>query len=125
MNINNKPYKSKIMENNYIAQDASEEDDARIYKHHLDGTLHPEFLPMATYDMVQLGLPTPDHGGMVVRVDGGTDENGILQPSTGMWMRVEDFHKYLELTNSMEGIRRFNTMFRKIETPNEFDNEYK
>jgi hypothetical protein len=105
------------MKNNYIAQDASEEDDARIYKHHLNGTLHPEFLPMTTYDMVQLGLPTPDHGGMVVRVDGGTDENGILRPSTGMWMKVEDFHKYLELTNGMEGIRRINTMFHKIEIP--------
>jgi hypothetical protein len=105
------------MENNYIAQDASEEDDKRLWELFLKGKIHPDFLPMCTYDMVQLGLPIVDHGGMVARVDGGTDENGILQPSNGMWIMVKDFKKYLELTNGMEAIRRHNTLYHVPEEP--------
>lgn len=104
-------------ENNYIVTDATAEDDKLLMDYFLKGKLHPEFLPMTTYDMIQTGYPEPDHGAMVVRVHGGTDENDVLQPSNGKWIKVEDFMTYLKLTNGMEGISRVNTTYRPLEIP--------
>ena len=58
--------------------------------------LHPEFLPITTYDMVQCGYPRPTEGIMIPRDWGGTDEEGRLLPSGGMWCKVEDVKKLLE-----------------------------
>jgi hypothetical protein len=60
------------------------------------GKLHPEFLPVTTYDMVQCGYPLPTEGIMIARDWGGTDAEDKLLPSTGMWCKVEDVRKLLE-----------------------------
>jgi len=59
------------------------------------GKLHPDFLPVTTYDMVQCGYPQDDHGEMIARDWGGTDGEGKLLPSNGMWCKVEDIRKLL------------------------------
>lgn len=38
----------------------------------------------------------PDHGEMIARGWGGTDEQGRLLPSKGMWCKVEDVEKFLK-----------------------------
>lgn len=58
--------------------------------------LHSTWLPFTTYDMVQTGYPRPDHGTMIARDWSGTDENGNLLPSDGMWCKVEDVKKYID-----------------------------
>jgi hypothetical protein len=95
---------------NYIVIDATAEDDELLMENFKKGKVHPEFLPMTTYDMVQSGYPEPDHGEMVVRVHGGYDEDGVLQPSHGMWIKREDFLTFLIMSGNMEIIRRTNTM---------------
>lgn len=60
------------------------------------GKLKQPFFPLPTYDMVQIGFPTPDHGEMVRRVWGGTDEKGLLMSPNGMWCKVEDVKKWME-----------------------------
>jgi hypothetical protein len=55
--------------------------------------LHPNFLPVTTYDMVQCGYPTPTAGIMIARGFGGTDKEDRLLPSNGMWCKVEDVEK--------------------------------
>ena len=60
------------------------------------GRLHPNFLPITTYDMVQNGYPRPNKGTMIARDWGGTDGEGRLLPSDGMWVKVEDIQKLLE-----------------------------
>lgn len=102
---------------NHIVKDATDEDDKLLLEYYLKGKLHPDFLPMTTYDMVQAGYPLPDHGEMVVRIHGGTDEKDVLQPSHGMWIKREDFIKFLELTNTWHHIRNINTMFVEPEPP--------
>jgi hypothetical protein len=59
------------------------------------GKLHPDFLPVTTYDMVQCGYPRSDHGEMIARDWDGTDGEGKLLPSNGMWCKVEDVKKLL------------------------------
>lgn len=84
------------MEDNYIAKEI-DENQIDIIKEYTDkDKLHPNWFPITTYDLVQLGYPYPNHGGMVVRDWGGTDENGCLLPANGMWCKVEDVKKYLE-----------------------------
>jgi len=48
------------------------------------------WLPFNVYDMVQSGYPLSDHGIMVARDFGGTDEDGKILPPKGMWCKVED-----------------------------------
>lgn len=71
-----------------------------INKYRDNDKLHPDFLPMTTYDMIQAGFPYPDHGVMVARnYGGGTDEEERLLPSKGMWCKVEDVMKLLVCNN--------------------------
>lgn len=97
------------MEDNYIALEVNEDDNNLLSEYHEKGMLHPDFLPFPTYDMVQMGYPRPTHGGMVYRDHGGTGENGILLPSKGMWMKVEDFVEFMNSTGMMDIIRKINT----------------
>ena len=64
------------------------------------------WIPVETYDMVQCGYPLPDHGEMIIRTDGGTNEKGELLPATGMWCKVKDVMEILnnekEITNKEE-----------------------
>jgi len=84
------------MEDNYIAREL-DSDEIDVIKEYTDnGKLHPDWFPLPTYDLVQMGYPRPDHGGMVSRNWGGTDENGCLLPGDGMWCKVEDVKKYLD-----------------------------
>ncbi len=48
------------------------------------------WIPIETYDLVQCGYPLPDHGEMIIRTDGGTNEKGELLPPNGMWCKVKD-----------------------------------
>jgi hypothetical protein len=104
------------MEDNYIAKEFEESDQTILSEYHEKGKIHPDFLPFPTYDLVQLGYPYTDHGGMIVRADGGTDENDILQPGKGMWMKVDDFLEFAEAIKSVFDIKGFiealNTCFR-------------
>lgn len=101
----------KKFTDNYIATDATAEDIEQIFNYHRNALLHPEFLPMTTYDMVQAGSLLTKHGEMVARNHDGVDENGVLQPPTGMWIKVEDFMSYLRMTNGMKDIIKTNMMF--------------
>jgi len=84
------------MEDNYIAREL-DSDEIDIIKEYTDnGKLHPDWFSIPTYDLVQMGYPRPNYGGMVSRNWGGTDENGCLLPGDGMWCKVEDVKKYLE-----------------------------
>ena len=58
--------------------------------------LHPKFLPINTYDMVQSGYPRPIEGIMMARDCGGSDEKGRLLPSDGMWVKLDDVKKLLK-----------------------------
>lgn len=98
------------MKDNYIAKEVDPSDEDLLSEYHEKGKLHPDFLPFITYDMVQMGYPYPDHGAMVARPHGGTDENDILQPSTGMWMKVEDFKEFMEATKEIFDIKEFITL---------------
>jgi len=60
------------------------------------GKLHPDFIPLTTYDMVQNGYPRPNKGTMIARDYGGSDEKGRLLPSGGMWVKTDDVKKLLE-----------------------------
>jgi len=51
------------------------------------------YFPLDTYDMVQTGYPMPDHGVMLHRPFGGTDEKGNLMSPHGMWCKREDVEK--------------------------------
>jgi len=84
------------MEDNYIAREL-DTDEIDIIKEYSDnGKLHPDWFPIPTYDLVQMGYPRPNYGGMVSRNWGGTDHNNCLLPGDGMWCKVEDVKKYLE-----------------------------
>jgi hypothetical protein len=83
-------------EDNFIAKELDENDLEVIQGFRDNGKLHPDWLPFVTYDLVQMGYPYADHGGMVARDYGGTDEEHRLLPSTGMWCKVEDVLKLLE-----------------------------
>ena len=104
------------MENNYIAKEFEESDQDILTEYHEKGKIHTDSLPFPTYDMVQMGYPYPNHGGMVAQFHGGTDENDVLQPSTGMWMKVEDFLDFAKTMKPMFDIKGFieavNTRFR-------------
>jgi len=67
-----------------------------IHEYTAKGKLHPNFLPVTTYDMVQCGYPQPTEGIMIARDWGGTDAEDKLLPSMGMWCKVEDVRKLLE-----------------------------
>jgi len=60
------------------------------------------WLPFETYDLVQCGYPLPDHGEMILRPDGGVNENGELLPARGMWCKVEDIMKLLSKEENHE-----------------------
>lgn len=47
------------------------------------GKLHPNFLPITTYDMVQNGFLKPNKRTMIARAWGGSDGEGRLLPSGG------------------------------------------
>ena len=84
------------MEDNYIAKEADKDELDIITEYRDKGKLHPDWFPIMTYDMVQMGYPRPNHGGMCARAWGGTNANGQLLPSDGMWCKVEDVKKYLD-----------------------------
>lgn len=56
-----------------------------------------DHLPFTVYDMVQTGYPLPDHGEMIPRFYGSTDD-----PPEGMWCKVEDVRKYLDSLQNKE-----------------------
>jgi hypothetical protein len=85
----------KNMEDNYINKPS--EYETRMVKECIDkGKIQENFFPLPTYDMVQAGYPSPDHGEMVPRLWGGTDEKGRLISPRGMWCKVEDVKKLIE-----------------------------
>ncbi len=57
------------------------------------------WIPFETYDLVQCGYPYPNHGEMIIRTDGGTNEKDELLPSTGKWCKVEDVLNYIKSLN--------------------------
>lgn len=84
-------------ENKIIELDEDQSEIISEYKE--EGKLHPDFLPFTTYDMVQCGYPSPDHGEMIARAYGGTDAEDRLLPSNGMWCKVEDIKHILCKSN--------------------------
>jgi hypothetical protein len=85
-----------MADSNYIAKELDQE-ELNIIKEYADkGKLHPDWFPLTTYDMVQSGYPTSNHGAMIADPWGGTDGDGRLLPSTGMWCKVEDVKNYLK-----------------------------
>ena len=85
------------MENdNFIGKELDQDELIIIHEFRDKGKLHPEFFPITTYDMVQCGYPYPNHGEMISRNWGGTDEQHRLLPANGMWCKVDDVKKYLE-----------------------------
>ncbi len=70
-------------------------DNEMIEEYKIEGKLHPYFFPFPTYDLVQCGYPTPNHGEMIVRNHGGTDAQDILLPSKGEYCKVEDIKSIL------------------------------
>ena len=85
------------MDKNYIGKETDQDDLDLIKEYQLNGKLHPDFLPFTTYDLVQSGYPRPTYGEMISDDWGGTDGEGRLLPSTGMWCKVEDIKKLLKL----------------------------
>ena len=82
------------MEDNYTEE--LDQECLDIIKEYKDkGKLHPNYLPFTTYDMVQCGYPIPNHGRMIARDWGGTDEERRLLPSDGKWCKVEDVINFL------------------------------
>lgn len=77
------------MEDN-LTQELDQESLDIIKKYKENGKIKSGFLPFITYDMVQSGYPRPDHGIMIARDWGGTDENDNLIHGNGMWCKVED-----------------------------------
>ena len=78
---------------NFIGLDELSELDKEIRKKYPKSK---GWIPIETYDMVQCGYPYPDHGEMVLRADGGTNENKELIPSNGMWCKAEDVRKLIK-----------------------------
>lgn len=83
------------MENNYITE-LTKDDFGIIEEYRQKNKIHPDFLPFVTYDMVQCGYPTANHGEMIARNWGGSDKEGKLLPSKGMWCKVDDVKKLFE-----------------------------
>lgn len=59
--------------------------------------LEKSWFPLMSYDMIQAGYPRPNHGVMVARAFGGTNSQGELLNGGGMWCKVEDVKKYMEI----------------------------
>lgn len=87
------------MEDNYIAKELSKDDLDIIIEYTLKDKLHIDFLlfPITTYDMVQMGYPTPNYGAMLARGYRGTNSEGQLLPGDGMWCKVSDIKLYIEV----------------------------
>ena len=73
------------------ARELKEEDLEILAEYRNNGKLHPEFLPVTTYDLVQSGYPVPNKGVMVARGWGGSDAEGRLLPSNGQWIKRDDY----------------------------------
>ncbi len=86
------------MENNYIAKELSKDDLDIIDEYTLKNKLHIDWhlFPITTYDMVQMGYPTSNHGAMLARAYMGTNSEGQLLPGDGMWCKVSDVKSYIE-----------------------------
>lgn len=70
--------------------------DIELIKEYKDnGRIVEDFFPLMTYDMVQSGYPRTDHGIMVSRPWGGTNEKNELIDGGGMWCKVEDVLKLI------------------------------
>ena len=54
------------------------------------------WIPIDCYDMIQCGYPVSNHGEMILRPDGGTNEKSEVLPSTGMWCKVKDVEELLK-----------------------------
>lgn len=89
------------MKDNCIAEDSysNKLDKEIIEEYSKKGKLVKGFLPFPTYDMVQSGYPKPDHGIMVPRHHNGSNANGELLPSTGMWVELSDVVEFLKSKN--------------------------
>lgn len=61
----------------------------------IDSLKAEDYLPFTVYDMVQCGYPLPNHGEMIPRFGGYTDDNGKVHQPDGMWCKVEDVVAYL------------------------------
>lgn len=83
-----------IYDDNLIGKDSSSMDSLDL-KIRFTYTKAPGWLPVETYDMVQCGYPYPNHGEMIHRADGGTNEKNELLPATGMWCKVTDAMKLI------------------------------
>jgi hypothetical protein len=80
---------------NNIINEESQNTIEMVEAYKKSGKIKKPFFPLATYDMVQCGYPRPDHGEMVARLWGGTDEKGNLLSPKGMWCKVDDVKKLL------------------------------
>jgi hypothetical protein len=85
------------MENNYIAPSDKGWVDIVVDMKKKGKFDEKTYFPLDTYDMVQIGYPRPDHGEMIHRPFGGTDEKGNLMSPNGMWCKREDVEKLLKL----------------------------
>lgn len=81
---------------NFIATEITEEQRELIEDYKKRGKLHPDWIDIPTYDLVQLGYPRANHGGMVARAFGGTDSEDNLLPGNGMWCKKTDVDNYID-----------------------------
>lgn len=88
------------MKDNFIAVEATPE-DLEIVKEYADKVkISGDWAPFPTYDLVQMGWPVPDCGGMVARPYGGIDEDGNLLPGGGMWAKATDAKAAFDAINA-------------------------
>jgi len=81
-------------ENNLINESDKNQLDI-IDEYRKKGKIDESFFPIMTYDLIQIGYPRADHGEMIARPWGGTNEKQELVDGGGMWCKVEDVKKYL------------------------------
>jgi hypothetical protein len=82
------------MDNEPIREDVESLEIIEEYKQ--KNKIDIDFLPFPTYDMIQSGYPFPNHGAMVARYYGGTNADGNLIRSTGMWVKLSDVEQFLD-----------------------------
>ena len=108
------------MEQDNLIGKELEQDEIDIINEYKDKQLlHPDFPPFTTYDMVQSGYPYPNHGEMIARNWGGTDEQNKLLPPNGMWCKITQVQEYIknlvELTKLQAKLELYEIFDKDIE----------